>query len=345
MTPDTTDAAPSDEPEEDNDPTPYTTPWSDIGSRTVGGYECFIVEFDAYNDKFTIQHEVETSTGDIFWEIGYWPERILWESSAPTLRETLAGLVEMRRLDATELIDNIAEHAPSDDFSAQIGREENPLSHPVSASTTPLSEPEEARLFLYCPFEGKERDGLEIIWTGTTWTARLYCDETNHDCYFDEPEVWSGDTLEAAYEQAEGRIPLSLEELSADLIAEDSSLAAVLRPKRHEAVPLHADSPADPFHWTEFAFSLIVSSESGEKEIDVYFSRDGSDWTLSAPSVPGLTASYHLQGYGGKVMMYLAPSFLKVCKAVLPALKFGRSGKVSLEQLAGYGLSDAKTNR
>ncbi len=79
--------------------------------------------------------------------------------------------------------------------------------------------------------------------------------------------------------------------------------------------------------WSVFAFSLILSRNSQEEEVEVFFSRSVSDYSMTAPPDDRLRVTTWFQGYGGKVPGMLLPKFLEVCSRHADAVRFGRGGR------------------
>jgi len=186
----------------------------DIQSRTVSGTEWFTVEFDG---QFSITRETETSTDEIFGELGYWPETVLWTANSSQLKELLDALAKIRDINTGALLARITEELPNVNPDQTVNSD--------NQGEMQAQEGDFMRIGgILCPFEGADRDGIEVSWSAGIWTIGLYCDGKHHNCEFDYPEQWRGATLAEAFDSIEFcELPWTLDELRSLLVEHDAN--------------------------------------------------------------------------------------------------------------------------
>lgn len=197
----------------------------DIQSRTVSGTEWFTVEFDG---QFSITRETETSTDEVFGELGYWPETVLWTASSSQLHELLAALAKVRDINTEAVLARITEEWPNVNLDPNHNAEALGNEHAIgSGSQGEMHAVQDIWVRIggiRCPFERADRDGIEFLYDASAWTIKLYCDGEHHNCEFDYPEQWKGATLAETFESIEYcQLPWTLDELRNLLVEHDAN--------------------------------------------------------------------------------------------------------------------------
>lgn len=206
-----------------------------VGSLTIDSGHEFRISVD--EDGFHVTRELGTiGVGDLFGEMGYWPERVAWKGSAATLGALLEPLAKAADLTLDDLTTLIVEHCEANleqDMRAYLEAEKRAGGRiddlralwskwPDLAGTNQVPGLPSPDIGPECCYNGVE---LELGETG--WTARLCITPPDDIPEMFCPETWDADTFDGLFE-AQGRdtalgdvLPWTRDELAAVLVEDD----------------------------------------------------------------------------------------------------------------------------
>lgn len=188
-------------------PKPFQTEWQDDGSRTIGNGHRFFVTVDQNGFAITKKHG-KWSRDDLFGELGYWPETVIWSNESETLGDLLMQLAKTTQASPQKLLAAIKlefEEYNELGISAYLKAEKRALrdkgdlaqlreewvilkgSHQIPAIPSPNNS------------WGDGIDGLELDFDSEGWTARLFSDSNNSPEIF-IPETRNSETFNGLFE-------------------------------------------------------------------------------------------------------------------------------------------------